>query len=182
MNLWNIQGFPKRDWKHVDVYDIAEGDPEAPLHKCEACGREEVRYVHELEHDLWDEAIEVGCICAGRLTGDIEEAKLLEKETRNRTGRRNNWLQRKWKKSGKGNLYLKFRHRGVRYHIVVFQSKYGQWNFRATLEAPGYLLDDPSPFAPVNPLAGGFKTKKYNGTKWHKTLAQAQIAAFDAFF
>jgi hypothetical protein len=182
MQLWNNPNFPKCDWKHIDVCDIADGDPDAALHTCEACGREDVRYVHQLEHNLWDEDIEVGCICAGRLTGDIEEAKRLEKETRNRTSRRDRWLERIWKVSRNGNYYLKFRHRGVRYHIVIVKSKYEQWSFKATVEEPRYQIDDPSPFAPVNPLNCEFKTVKYDPTKWHKSLAQAKLAAFDAFF
>lgn len=179
-NLWDDPGFPKRDWKHVDVIDVAEGNPDAPLHTCEACGREDVRYVHQLEHNLWDEIIEVGCICAGKLTGDIEEAKRLEKETRNRTSRRVRWLERKWKTSRNGNPYLKHRQQGIRYHIVVFKSKHGQWNFRVTVEKPSNWTDDPSPFAPVNPIGCNYKTSEYKGTVWYKNPDQAKLAAFDA--
>lgn len=182
MNYWNNPEFPKCDWKHVDVIDIADGDPDAPLHTCEACGREDVRYVHQLEHKLWHEVIEVGCICAGKLTGDIEQAKQLEKQVRNRTIRRERWLERIWKVSRQGNHYLKFRHRDVRYHIVIFKSKYGQWNFRATVEEPRYQLEDPSPFAPVNPLQANFKTTEYRGSVWYRTQTDAKIAAFDAIF
>lgn len=179
-NLWDDPGFPKRDWKHVDVIDVAESNPDAPLHNCEACGREDVRYVHQLEHNLWDEIIEVGCICAGNLTGDIEEAKRLEKEPRNRTSRRDRWLERNWKKSRNGNSYLKHRQQGTRYHIVIFKSKYEQWNFRVTVDKPSNWTDDPSPFAPVNPIGCNYKKSAYKGTVWHKSPDQAKLAAFDA--
>jgi hypothetical protein len=180
-SLWDNLSFPKIDWKHVDVIDVAESDPDAPLHTCEACGREDVRYVHQLEHNLWDN-IEVGCVCPGKLTGDIEEAKRLEKEAKNRTSRRERWLKRDWKISRNGNLYLQFRRGDVRYHIVIFKSKYGQWNFRATVEKPSYWVDDPSPFAPVNPVGCNYKVNKYQGTVWHRSLDQAKLAAFDTFF
>ncbi|MHC5609922.1 MAG: hypothetical protein ACYTXA_02515 [Nostoc sp.] len=178
--LWDNPDFPKCEWKHVDVIDVTDGDPNALLHTCEACGREDVRYVHQLKHDLWDEIIEVGCICAGNLTGDIDEAKRLEKEARNRTSRRDRWLERNWKTSRNGNPYLKHRQQGIRYHIIVFKSKYGQWNFRVTVEKPSNWTDDPSPFAPVNPIGCNYKKSEYEGTVWYKSPDQAKFAAFDA--
>jgi hypothetical protein len=182
MNLWNKPEFPKCDWKHVDVIDVAKDDPDAALHSCEACGRQDVRYVHQLEHEFWNDTIEVGCICAGKLTGDLEEARRLEKEAKNKTNRRERWLERPWKISRNGNHYLKFRHQGARYHIIVFKSKYGKWNFRATVEEPGYQIDDPSPFAPINPLYADFEKTEHEGSVWYKTQAEAKLAAFDELF
>jgi hypothetical protein len=48
----------------------------------------------------------VGCQCAEKLTGDYENPQRREKELKNRTTRRTNFLKRTWKISAKGNEYI----------------------------------------------------------------------------
>ena len=58
-------GVPHNGWTAAFIEDLGE-----PAFTCEACGKEEVRYVHHLEHHASQLALAVGCVCACHLTGD----------------------------------------------------------------------------------------------------------------
>ena len=110
-NLWKREDVPHSDWKCVGVSDI--GAPEAI---CEMCGYQIIRYVHHMEHPNYRN-LSVGCICAGKMEGDIEGAKRREAELKKRQSRRMSFFRRKWRRSKKGNEYLK-----IDGHIVVLYS------------------------------------------------------------
>ena len=55
-----------------------------------------------------------GCVCAGKMEGDIEGARSREKEFKNRQSRRISFFRRKWRVSRKGNEFLK-----IDGHVIV---------------------------------------------------------------
>lgn len=65
LERWMPRGLPRKGWRHVDVTDT--GTPE---YTCEACGKNDIRYLHALEHDHHPDLFEVGCVCAGYLCED----------------------------------------------------------------------------------------------------------------
>lgn len=68
----------------------------------------------------------VGCICAGKMTQNPDQAKQLEKDARARSVRRETWLKRVWRVSRKGNEYLNMD--GC--NIGVHQNRDGSWGWR----------------------------------------------------
>ncbi len=122
-DLWKTPGFPHRGWDCVDVIDL---NPEelpsdgVEYATCEACGQYPVRFVHVLVHDAWEDQVEVGCVCAEKLTGDYVNPKRHEAELKKRSATRQRWLKRKWKTSPKGNPWLKVEGR----LITVFPSRF----------------------------------------------------------
>jgi hypothetical protein len=115
---WGERDFPKRGWNHEGVSDLGEQSA-----TCDMCGYQPIRYLHYLSHEGQD-AIEVGCVCAGKLTGDPDEAEALEDALKNRAARRSNWLSRAWKTSKRGNARLKL----AGHWFTVFPSQYGGWS------------------------------------------------------
>ena len=107
-NLWKCEDVPHSGWTCVGVEDLG-----APVGVCEMCGYQIIRYVHHMEHPEY-RSLAVGCVCAGRMEGDMEGAKRREADFKNRQARHMNFLKRKWKRSKKGNEYLK-----IDGHIVV---------------------------------------------------------------
>lgn len=55
------------------MYVIDMGGP--GLIDCEYCGNEKVRYVSVMQHHTYGGILKVGCICAGRLSGDEASAR-----------------------------------------------------------------------------------------------------------
>ena len=119
-NLWNDPTVPHSGWTCVDVIDFGR-----PCKVCEMCGHQIIRYGHEMIHPEYRSLI-VGCICAGKMEGNIEAAKEREREFRNKMSRRKSFNTRKWKTSAKGNQYLK-----ISNHVVVlYQVKDKEGNDR----------------------------------------------------
>jgi hypothetical protein len=73
---------------------------------CEWCGNERIRYVHHLSHPDHFEELAVGCVCSGKLTGDLLAAKGAEKLTRSRSKRREAFPDRAWKTTRYGGLSI----------------------------------------------------------------------------
>ena len=107
-NLWNRDDVPHSGWTCNGVTDLGE-----PCGICEICGNQIIRYVHHMTHPQYH-PLDVGCICAGKMEGDIEAAKRREQDFKNRESRRENFKKRKWKESRNGNSYAK-----IKEHIVV---------------------------------------------------------------
>ena len=107
-NLWKRDDVPHEGWKCVGVDDLG-----APVGICEMCGYKIIRYAHKMEHPGYH-SLTCGCICAGKMEGSIEQAKRREAEFKNMQSRRINFFRRKWKRSRKGNEYLK-----IDDHVVV---------------------------------------------------------------
>lgn len=147
-NLWNDPTVPHSGWTCVGVSDYGK-----PCKICEMCGHQIIRYGHEMIHPLYHPLI-AGCICAGKMEGNIEAAKDREREFKNRISRKKTFLTRKWKTSAKGNQYLK-----INGHVVVlYQAKDKDGNDRGWQ----YSIDSE------------FCRKRY------KTRELAMNAAFDA--
>ena len=113
----------------MTVTDIREdGAPadETVYAVCEMCGNERVRFVHTMEHEE-HERLDVGCVCAEKMSGDYVNPRCHETRLRNRAARRAKWLNRKWKWSSKGNLYLN----AEGHNLGIFPDKFhpGKWKY-----------------------------------------------------
>lgn len=81
-NLWKRDDVPHSGWKCVGVEDLG-----APIGICEMCGYQIIRYAHHMEHPDY-RSLSVGCVCAGKMEGDIERAKLRERKFKSKQSRR----------------------------------------------------------------------------------------------
>ena len=119
-NLWKRDDVPHSGWHCVDVVDLGE-----PVGICQMCGYQIIRYAHQMEHPDYG-SLSVGCVCAGRMEGDVEAAKRREAEFKNKQARRQRFFQREWKQSRKGNEYLK-----IEDHVIVlYRHNRSQWDSR----------------------------------------------------
>ncbi len=100
-NLWKRDDVPHSGWSCVDVADLGE-----PVGICQMCGYQIIRYAHQMEHPDYHN-LSVGCICAGKMEGDIANARRRESEFKKKQTRRKNFFQKDWKRSQKGNEYVK---------------------------------------------------------------------------
>ena len=67
-----------------------------------------------------------GCICAGKLEGDINKARRREADFKNKQQRKINFKKKQWKRSARGHEYLKIKN----HLVVIFHYKdSGKWNF-----------------------------------------------------
>ena len=120
-NLWKQSSVPHSGWTCVGVEDLG-----SPSGICEMCGYQIIRYAHQMEHPGY-RSLSVGCVCAGRMEGDVAQAKRREADFKNRQTRRVNFFKRTWKKSRKGNEYLKVGdHVAVLYHDTRGK---GSWKY-----------------------------------------------------
>lgn len=107
-NLWKRDDVPKTGWVCTGVTDLG-----APVGVCEMCGNQIIRYVHHMYHPDF-RSLGVGCICAGKMEGNIERAKKREQDFKSKELRKANFKDRQWKTSKKSNSYLK-----IKDHLVV---------------------------------------------------------------
>ena len=104
-------GAPLSGWYCDYVYDVAGDDEDldsSELFTCELCNCPQVRFVHVMRHDEYFEPVEVGCICAGIMEGDILAAKERERLMKNRAKRKRNFPYRNWHKNWYGNYQLTY--------------------------------------------------------------------------
>ena len=111
-NLWKREDVPHSGWTCVGITDLG-----APRGVCEMCGYQIIRYVHHMVHPEY-RSLNVGCVCAGKMEGDIEGARKRENEFKNKESRRETFMKRKWKTSKNGNEYIK-----IKEHIIVLFKK-----------------------------------------------------------
>ena len=145
---WSEPGVPNKGWVCVGIDDLG-----APDEICQMCEKREIRYVHQMEHPNYPDALGVGCVCAGHMEGDYEGARSREQGIKNASRRRSTWLKRKWRTSQKGNPYIKT----DGYHIVLYKQGSG---WRGT----------------ITHRASGQEVKSRRG---YATLEEAKLAAFD---
>lgn len=119
-NLWKREDVPKKDWVCVGVTDLG-----APVGVCQMCGYQIIRYVHHMQHPNYH-PLNVGCICAGKMEGDIERAKQRERDFKNKQTRRENFKKRKWKISKNNNSYIK-----IKNHLIVlyYNKRFDNWKY-----------------------------------------------------
>ena len=108
-NHWNEPDFPKTGWTCTGVTDLG-----APEGVCEMCGYQIIRYVHHMYHLESGRSLDCGCICAGKLEGNINKARKREVDFKNKQQRKINFKKKKWKKSARGHEYLK-----IKNHLIV---------------------------------------------------------------
>lgn len=149
--LWDTPGTPHRGWVCVNVTDL-EPEDESDYSSCEMCGQERIRYVHTMEHDDHP-GLDVGCVCAEKMSGDYVNPKRQEQKLRNRAARKAKWLKRKWRTSAKANHYIN----ADGHNIGVLPNNYneGKWNYR---------------------IDGRFSREYFN------SQAEAKLALFDEFW
>jgi hypothetical protein len=147
---WNQLGIPHRGWACIDVHDLG-----APTGTCEMCNREEIRFVHEIRHPDWENALNVGCVCVEKMSGDYVAPRRREAELRKRASRRARWLTRKWRVSEKGSEYLNVDGANITIFCYRCGPKKGLW---------GYKVDD------------SFSRRAFI------SAAAAKLAAFDALY
>ena len=119
-NLWERPDVPKTGWVCTGVTDLG-----SPSGVCEMCGHQIIRYVHHMYHPQYGQ-LNVGCICAGKMEGDVEKAKKREQDFKNKQSRLDSFMNRKWKVSRNSNSWLK-----IKDHLIVlyFSKKYNNWKF-----------------------------------------------------
>lgn len=142
---------PRTGWLIVQTVDNWTAD-----FVCQNCAFPHVRYVHELKHKNSGDIVRVGCVCAEHLTQDFATPRLREKTLKSWAGKRLRWPTLNWKRSHKGNLYLK--KQGV---VIVVKPAGRKWS---ASHKPADQDD-----APWTSIKG-----------WHDTAEQAKLAAFDA--
>lgn len=123
-------GAPVTGWYCIGIIDVREDDYDAPLSECELCGCAHVRYEHVMDNDLYFEPVTVGCICAGIMEGDILAAEERERQMRNRSKRKRNFLKHEWQHEWRG-LW----HRTYRGQEVQIRESNGKYSVHAGTRA-----------------------------------------------
>lgn len=119
-NLWLRDDVPKTGWECVGITDLGK-----PIGICEMCGHQIIRYVHHMKHPHY-RMLKVGCVCAGKMEGDIEKAKKREQEFKNKEARRETFLNKAWRVSKNQNLYLKIKDQLI---VLYCNPKTEKWKF-----------------------------------------------------
>lgn len=124
---WNIPGVPHKGWTCGDVEDLRgdAGPDEYIPGTCEMCGNSGLRFVHHMTH-LEHDGLGVGAICAEKMSEDYVGPREREQKLMNKAGMRSRWLGRAWRRSAKGNPYLRLEG----YVVGVYTGKYGRWGWR----------------------------------------------------
>lgn len=145
---WGKAGVPHKGWECIEILDLGE-----PSQQCEMCETSMVRYVHRMEHTHYDGTLDVGCICAGHLEGDLAASRERETSMKSRAGKRKRWLSRTWRTSSTGKAYLL----ADGFRVTVYP-KGNHWG--AT-------------------IAGTTKKFLEHSQKPYKTIDEVKLAAFD---
>ncbi len=119
-NLWERDDVPKTGWVCTGVTDLG-----APVGICQMCGHQIIRYVHHMYHPEFG-SLDVGCVCAGRMEGDVDRAKRREQDFKNKQARKENFHNRKWKTSKNNNSFIK-----IKDHLIVlyYNKNYNNWKY-----------------------------------------------------
>lgn len=152
-NLWNIPNIPHKGWILQYVYDVranCETIEETEYKTCMMCNNERIRYVHVVYHQDSSEELEVGCICAEKMTNDYVTPKRREKELRNKANRKRNFISHQWKLSKNGNLFTKkdghhlliFKDRKSKKYKCKIDSHFGMKSFESVLEAKKAIFNE----------------------------------------
>lgn len=104
-NLWKRPDVPHTGWTCTGVTDLG-----APVGVCAMCGTQIIRYVHHMVHPEYP-PLGVGCVCAGKMEGNVQAARQRERDFKNRQTRLARFMERKWKLSKNGNQYIKIKDR-----------------------------------------------------------------------
>lgn len=127
INLWKDETVPHAGWHCMDIIDLGE-----PVGICQMCGHQIIRYVHKMQHPAYPRIIGAGCICAGKMEGDPEGARLREAEFKKKMARCVHFIGHSRKQSRNGNQYFKYKDEIVT--ILPDKFKHGKYKavFRGT--------------------------------------------------
>lgn len=130
-NRWDQPGIPHREWRCIDVIDLCPEGESADNREygtCEMCGKYPIRFLHVMEHSDVENHLNVGCVCAEKMSGDYVTPKASETTLRNKAARKVKWLTRRWRTSARGNDFLNTQG----HNLVVFPNKYKpeMWSYR----------------------------------------------------
>lgn len=115
---WTDPNVPNSGWVCTTIMDTGQ-----VLELCAMCQKEHIRYVHTMYHPDTGMTLDVGCVCAGKMSGLPMEAKIREGHLKKMSSRRKNWLTHSgWKRNRKGNDQIKTKEN---YFIVVFKKQNG---------------------------------------------------------
>jgi len=119
-NLWKREDVPKTGWGCTGVADLG-----GPVGVCQMCGHQTIRYVHNMQHPHY-RGIGAGCVCAGKMEGNIDQARKREQDFKSKQTRKENFKKRHWKTSKNSNCYVK-----IRDHLVVLyhNKRYDTWKY-----------------------------------------------------
>jgi len=145
--LWDQKGIPHNGWEFLDIEDL-----EDDRIFCQMCQGVKIRYAHTLRHSNYPKTLVVGCECAAKMESDYTLAKSRERKFINTCKRRKNWLSRNWRKSSKGNDFIKT----DGFIIVVYKAK-NHWT--------GQLIDA--------------NTEQTHCLTFYNSQDEAKLAAFD---
>jgi len=111
---------------------------------CEMCESARIRYVHTMGHPDYPDYLNCGCVCAGNMESDYEQAKKRERrfvdKRRRHAQRLALWRQSgTWHRSSRGNYYR--RERG--FVVTLFRAQNG-WGICLVNEECGYKRFSPS--------------------------------------
>jgi DNA helicase-2/ATP-dependent DNA helicase PcrA len=132
VNLWDDPNVPKKGWICVDVIDLGQ-----PYGECGMCGKEDIRYVHIMRHEK-HQSIGAGCVCGGKMEGDINTAKERENALKNKISRFRTFSVTEFKTSAKGNLYTKYKNTVITFVQSKNKNADGGWTFVENGEFSSY--------------------------------------------
>ncbi len=145
---WSKVGVPHKGWHCVDIEDLGE-----PAATCGMCESQQIRFVHFMEHHNYPEVLQVGCVCAGHMEGNLVASQAREASMKSRAAKRKRWATRAWKVSAKGNPHIT----ADGYRITVYPRGNG-W---------------------ACTLAGLLSGEVQHSRRNFKTIEEAKLAAFD---
>ena len=119
-NLWKRDDVPKSGWVCTGITDLGE-----PVGVCEMCGHQIIRYVHHMKHPDY-RPLNVGCVCAGKMEGDVNSARQRVQEFKKKQARKENFKRRNWKISKNNNRYLKIKDRLI---VLYYNEKRNNWKY-----------------------------------------------------
>ena len=124
MSQWNREGLPYKGWTCVNVVDLGEDvweDDEIKYEQCEWCGNEKIRYIHVMKHPDFRGELNVGCVCAEKMTDDYVNPRRVEGELRKKASRRTTFLRQKWNYNPTKQTYT-IKYKGE--YITIMKSRY----------------------------------------------------------
>jgi len=124
-SLFEKSDIPQSGWLCCNMEDLGK-----PVHVCEMCGKEGVRYVHVMEHHEHSDKLRVGCVCAEKMENDAVNPKQREAKMKSRSRRLSSFLRLDWKMSDNGNLTMM--HKDMR--ITIMKSKFRDDRFGIALD------------------------------------------------
>lgn len=125
MAEWNKRGIPHKGWFCIEVLDLkedADSTQEIEYEQCEMCGNEKLRFVHIMKHPEYPDVLNVGRICAEKMSDDYINPNKMENELRKKASRRNNFKRVEWNFNITKNTYSK-KYKGE--YITIMKSRYG---------------------------------------------------------